>query len=149
MRINGSTWGAKSSRTRTRVAAAQAVLSVVLLLVVYLTLLRPDSEGELLAVKAEQGSEFRAEGSFPPSGGEREGEVSQGDVPLEPVAPAGEPAPGSLDQPAPESLGAPQDDPLEPDSSAPPVDDGDGDSPTDDQYGDAVARLLGGVGAPD
>lgn len=140
VRTNGSIGGAKASSTRTRVAAAQAVLSVALLLVVYLTLLRPDSDNGMLAVQAKQGSEFSAEGSFNASRGELDGGTSQGSAGPDPLAPA--------DLPAPESLGAPPNDtvaPLDPGSSDPPP----GESPTGAQYADAVSLLLGRLRASD
>lgn len=128
------------SRTRKRVAIAQAVLSVALLLVVYLTLLRPDSGNEpLVAVEARQGNDFNADASFPASDAERRdggGEGEDEDEVIEgPATQAGEAgAPPTATQ---DRLGLPADEP-------PP-----GTSPPDDQYGDAVSRLLGRLGAPD
>lgn len=145
VRTNGSIGGAKSISTRTRVAAAQAVLSIVLLLVVYLTLLRPDSEGDLLAVKARQGTEFTVEGVFPVSRDARGGSADQREAGADANPPAS--------VPAPEGLGtAPADDltePPPPSSIEPPADGRDPDSPTGDQYGDTVSHLLGRLETPD
>ena len=143
------------SPTRKRMAAAQAALSVALLLVVYLTLLRPDSGDELpRGVNAEQGTELEVEGSFPRSPGERErgpaavpaaggslGEEPLGEVPPGTVtarAPAG-PETASGNQ------GGRSTEPRRP-GVGPGVADLDED-PTDDQYEDEVSELLGRVRA--
>ena len=140
------------SRTRRRMAAAQAALSVVLLLVVYLTLLRPESRDELpRAVNAEQGTELEVDGSFPASRGRDDAAggppgtdagLSDGDAPLggseaaeSPVAPGAPDAGYEGGSPAPGGQGF-----------GPTTADVDED-PTDDQYADEVSGLLGRVRA--
>lgn len=142
------------SRTRTRIAAAQAALSVVLLLVVYLTLLRSDSADDMPPVEARQGQEFNFDGVFPPRG-ERDG-AAQGEGNEAAGPNAGDLAANGGDlagASAPEGLGAARaggsTGSPEQNTTDPPSGDGEEDSPTDDQYADAVSRLLKRVGAPD
>ena len=131
-------------------AAAQAVLCAVLLLVVYLTLLRPESEDALpRAVDAEQGRELEVYGSFPGSRdrrdagarSRRDGETRPGPELVGEQAAIGEDvgasAQGEPTEPPPGGYTGPAAVELEEQS------------PSDDQYEDAVSGLLDRVRAAD
>ena len=158
--------GHEMSHARKRIAAAQAVLSVILLLVVYLTLLRPDSDSDMLAVEARQGQDVTANGVFASRGepgssaqGVRSTVSSLGGPPSSPASAADRFAPGGPGDARPGGpTGPPGQDPKDPPPGGgedgfptgnPPPGDGGEDSPTDDQYADAVSRLLGRVATAD
>lgn len=160
-----------------RIIAVQAIVVSILLVVVYVTILKPDDEHRLVGIDAPQGPDGELDG-----GGV--GEPGGGDG-----GPGGGPAPGGAPA-APDSipgdviaainalLGAEGGDPGAPGFAAgpgqvpsgqgdggefnewgpgegegesenggngDPADGGDGGSPTDDQYSDAVARLISGL----
>ena len=120
-------------RPRVWIAAAQAGVSVVLLLVVYLTLLRPDEGDSLFDVAAPQGPGYRVDASFPNRDRER---AEQAGVREPATASPGLPEtvpPESRQQAAP--LGPP-------DGGFGSLGEQGGDSPTDEQYRDAVTKLL-------
>jgi len=122
------------------------------LLVVYLTLLRPESNDQLPgAVNAEQGSELDIDGPFANLRPEREGAVGAPRVSEPPTASASaERSARVLETLDASTLG-------EDDASEPPADrlggpapgDTEEDSPTGDQYEDEVSGLLGRVRAAD
>lgn len=135
------------SRPRRRVAIAQAVLSGVLLLVVYLTLLRPDSGEDLpQAVNAERGRELEVNGSFPSTRDEDEAPRMRGQaspdtdagLPPGPAATSGPPAEDVRSGAPPKRLSGPPAGELDEEES-----------PTEDQYEDAVSALLERVRAAD
>jgi hypothetical protein len=131
------------SGRRSRIVAAQAVLVGVLLVVVYLTLLRPedgpplfgvDAPGRELEVTDANEVEPASQGGH--ASGGREGKPDGG----RPDARPAEFAPGGAGA-APETAVGPTD-AARPSLGAAPSEGEGGDSPTDDQYVDAVTRLT-------
>ena len=130
---------------RPRIVAAQALIVGALLMVVYLTLLRPDDESALTAVQAPGADPQIAQrtGQAPARGaGRRDGAAARRRAarPGSGAAAAarrGEPAGGAP------LAGLPGTVPGVPAVPGVPgtVPGSDGDSPADDQYGDALAQL--------
>jgi hypothetical protein len=139
-------------------AAAQVAIVAVLLLVIYLTLLRPDSGHQLPSVTAKQGREFRAHGSFPASPAQRRAAARRPEkarlarenrvrgasaLSAGAFAAAGTPASGSVGADAAPLAPSPS---AGPPSGGPPGNEA-GRDPSEDQYGDTISRLLGQLGA--
>lgn len=119
---------------------------MLLLLVVYLTLLRPDSGDQLPgAVTAEQGRELDANGSFGASPGERRGGPES--PPGGEAAPGGGPAAGPPSGPGGLGAGAGGAGEQASRGLGGPSGELDGSSPAEDQYEDALSGLLGRVRA--
>lgn len=151
-----------STRARARVIAVQAIVVCALMVIVFLTILRPDEENPLVSVQAPEGTEQTedtdgddgdqelGDDDGPEGDGENNGGPGQGngngngDMADGPGGPGGdseggggkgddEDATGVIPPPAP-PLGSGSDDGI--------------DSPTGDQYSDTVARLIGRLHPP-
>jgi hypothetical protein len=125
---------ARAVSTRSRIIAAQAVLVGVLIVVVFVTILRPEGEQSLLGIDAPGGNAPTTSPTPGPqaeeeAGGQGNGQPSNGGQPGGGDGPQGA---GT----APES-GLPS---TVPPSGAPTFDD---DSPADDQYSDTLTEIIG------
>jgi hypothetical protein len=123
---------------RSRIVAAQAVVVGVLMVVVFLTLLRPDSSGPLIGVSSPGEPEHVVQHPADHRDGANRdhGEGGAGGRAVEPGQIQGG-APGTVLVPVPGAAEG-----SVPGAEAAPDGAPDGQSPTDDQYSDTLTRLT-------
>ena len=155
---DGIRWGRSSTRARARVIAVQAIVVCALMVIVFVTILRPDEENPLQSVQAPEGTEQTDDSPDDEEGSSEAGGENGG-------ASNGDGMGGGNSGEGPDGQGAGGDGtgdggsgenaPAEPETGTgtvipptiPPTGGpgigGDGtDSPTGDQYSDTVARLI-------
>jgi hypothetical protein len=136
------------NRLRARIIAVQAIVVSLLLVIVFLTILRPEDDSTLFGVDAPQseppvsgGGGDGGDGGQPGPGGDdtTEGPTGAGDTGG--PSTTGDVAGGGVPEgPADAGLTPPVIAPGTPTQEG--ADGDDGGSPTDDQYSDTVARLM-------
>jgi hypothetical protein len=137
------TGGAALTGRRWAIIAAEAAVLGLVILVVYLTLLRPDGDNPLFDVDVPGDGQRTAQG---PNGADRDRTPDGRDPgPGGPANRGGGVGPGIIER-GERSFGLGERAPFGPPQAPPP---GGGDSPTDDQYLDTLARLDAELNAAD